>query len=189
MLKLTIPARKDYWDDEKQMFLPDTKEYTLQLEHSLLSISKWEAMYHKPFLSTELTIDMIKDYAKCMTLNPNVPDDVYASITSSNIDSITDYIKDKKTATWFTENDGTKSSAHKNGRMNGKVITSEIIYCWMTQLQIPYSCEKWHLNRLLTLIRVISIENDPDKNKGSKMSAVERRALNKARQAKYHTRG
>ena len=189
MLKITIPARKDCWDDKTQRFLPDRKEYVLQLEHSLLSISKWEALYHKPFLSTKLTLEMIQDYARCMTLNPNVPEDVYDGLSPKNIDEITDYILDSKTATWFTESDGTKTGSHSRGKMNGKVITSELLYCWMTQMNIPFSCEKWHLNRLITLIRVVSIENDPDKNKGKKMTAAERKALNKARQAKYHTRG
>lgn len=189
MLKITIPGHSEVWDEVKERFLPATKDYTLQLEHSLLSISKWEAIYHKPFLSTELNLEMIQVYAKCMTLNPNVPDEVYKQITAENVNAITDYIYNPMTATWFTEKDGTKTRAAKNGRMNGKVITNEVLYCWMSQMSIPFTCEKWHLNRLLTLIRVISIENDPKGKKAKPMTAAERHALNQARKAKYHTRG
>lgn len=185
MLPLTISGAS-VWDEDKEEFTIATKDYTLQLEHSLLSIFKWEAIYHKPFLSTEKDINMIRTYAKCMTIN-NVPDDVYERLTPKDLNKITDYISDSQTATWFSDN----KPAHTNGRMNGmggEVITAEIVYYWMTQMNIPVEFQKWHLNRLLTLIRVISIKNDP-KGTNKKMTAAERRALNKARQAKYHTRG
>lgn len=188
MLKITVSRDANQWDDEKQEFLPEVKEHTLTLEHSLLSVSKWEAIYHLPFLSTELDLKMIKDYARCMTINPNVPDEVFDCLTADDITQIANYIKDSATATWFRDDAGNKTTAAPKGKMRGKVITNELVYCWMTQLQIPFTCEKWHLNRLLTLIRVISVENDP-KGSSKKMTGAERRALNKARQAKYHTRG
>ena len=181
MLKLTIKG-EERWDEEKEVFVPAMKEHTLQLEHSLLSISKWEAIYHKPFLSTELNKDMIVDYARCMTINP-VPDAVYDYISAENIDQITDYIKDPMTATWFSD----KQPAHQGGKMNGETITAEIVYYWMIQMQIPVEFQKWHLNRLLTLIRVISVKNDP--KGGKKMTAQDRKALNAARKAKYGIRG
>ena len=181
MLKLTVKG-EERWDDEKEVFIPAMKEHTLQLEHSLLSISKWEAIYHKPFLSTEMSKEMIISYAKCMTINP-VPDAVYDYITAEHINLITDYIKDPMTATWFSD----KNPAHKGGKMNGEIITAEIVYYWMIQMQIPVEFQKWHLNRLLTLIRVISVKNDP--KSGKKMTAQERSALNKARKAKYGLRG
>jgi hypothetical protein len=183
MLKLTV-KREERWDDEKEMFVPAIKEHVLSLEHSLLSISKWEAIYHKPFLSTDLTKEMIITYAKCMSINPNVPDEVFECITAEDINKITDYIKDPMTATWFTD----QKPAHSHGRMNGEVITAEIVYYWMIQAQIPVEFQKWHLNRLLTLIRVISIKNDP-KGNSKKMTAAERRALNQSRKAKYGIRG
>lgn len=191
MIKLTIPARTNAWDDENQCFLPDTKEYTIQLEHSLLSLSKWEAIHHKPFLSSNLDLDMIKSYAKCMTINPNVPDEIYENLTADCIDQISTYIQDSQSATWFVDNKtGDARPVHKNGKMNGETITAEIIYYWMISYNIPVDiCQKWHLNRLLTLIKVISIKNDPKGNSVPKMTADQRRALNKARQAKYHTRG
>lgn len=182
---LTLPIYgESAWDDVKEEFTEATKDYNLQMEHSLLSISKWEAIYHKPFLSTDKDFEMLKTYAKCMTIN-NVPDKVYEKLNADHILKMTKYIEDPMTATWFSDGQG----AHNNGRVNGKVITSELIYCWMTQLNIPVEFQKWHLNRLLTLIRVISIENDPKGNSRPKMTNAERRALNKARQAKYHTRG
>lgn len=183
MLKLTIKG-EERWDPVNEVFIPAMKEHTLQLEHSLLSISKWEAIYHKPFLSTNKDYEMIKSYTKCMTIN-NVPDEVYDYITPENINQITDYINDKMTATWFADRQG----AHQNGRMNGEIITAEIVYYWMIQMNIPVEFQKWHLNRLLTLIRVISIKNDPKGGKGKKMTAQERSALNKARKQKYGLRG
>lgn len=183
MKKLTIKG-EERWDDVKEEFIPATKEYTLQLEHSLLSISKWEAIYHKPFLSTEKDFDMIKDYVKCMTIN-NVPEDIYDYLTPELLDEVTEYINDKQTATWFSDG----QAAHKNGRMNGEIITAEIVYYWMIKMDIPVEFQKWHLNRLLTLIRVISVKDDPKGAKGKKMTAQERAALNKARKQKYGIRG
>lgn len=183
MLPLVIKGTR-IWDDEKEEFIPAMKDYTLQMEHSLLSISKWESIYEKPFLSTEKDLDMIKTYAKCMTIN-NVPDDIYDHLSVQNINEITSYIEAKRTATWFSDNKG----AHTNGiSINGEVITSELIYYWMISYRIPAEFQKWHLNRLLTLIKILSIKSDT-KSSSRKMSSSERRALNKARQAKYHTRG
>lgn len=182
MLKLIVSGKRK-WDEEKEEFLPEVKDQVLHLEHSLISIAKWEGIYHKPFLSTNKDLEMIRTYAKCMTIN-NVPEDIYERLSFENLNTITEYIEDDQTATWFS--DGKKG--HTRGRMNGETITAEIVYYWMIEMNIPVQFEKWHLNRLLTLIRVISVKNDPKSTKG-KMSAAERRALNKARQAKYHTRG
>lgn len=183
MLKITVSG-EERWDDENEVFIPAMKDHTLRLEHSLISVSKWEGIYHKPFLSSEKDMEMIKVYAKCMSLDPNVPDEVFNRLTPEHINMIADYIKDDQTATWFSE----REKPHKSGKMNGETITAEIVYYWMISYQIPVQFEKWHLNRLLTLIRVISIKNDPKASK-HKMTADQRRALNKARQAKYHTRG
>lgn len=183
MLPLLVSGKRK-WDDVKEEFIPETKDYILQMEHSLLSISKWEAIYHKPFLSTEKDLEMIVTYAKCMTIN-NVPDEVYDRLEPSHIDKITEYIENDMTATWFSDN----KKAHTKGRMNGEIITAEIVYYWMIQMNIPVEFQKWHLNRLLTLIRVISVKNDPKSGKGRKMSAAERKAINLANRAKYHTKG
>lgn len=178
-----IVQGEERFDELTEQFIPALKPYTLILEHSLLSISKWEAIYHKPFLSTDKDAESIRVYAKCMTINPNVPEKVYDYLSADNIDQITNYIQDKQTATWFSDNE----PPQKQGKMMGKTITAEIVYYWMIQMNIPVEFQKWHLNRLLTLIRVISIENDP---KGSKkFTNADRKALNMARRAKYHTRG
>ena len=182
MLKIVVSGSEQY-DEERNLFVPAIKEHTLLLEHSLLSIAKWESIYHKPFLSTPMDFGMVKEYAKCMSINP-MPDVVYEHLSASNIDQITAYISDNCTATWFSDNE----PAQKNGKMMGKTITAEIVYYWMIQMNIPVEFQKWHLNRLLTLIRVISIENDPKGNK-QKMTNADRKALNMARRAKYHTRG
>lgn len=188
MLKLVVSGEERF-DEERGEFIPALKEHTLVLEHSLLSVSKWEAIYHKAFLSTDKDVNMIKTYAKCMTINPNIPDNVYDYLTPDHVTQIADYISDHQSATWFADDAGNKKPAHKNGRMNGEVITAEIVYYWMISYNIPVEFQKWHLNRLLTLIKVISIKNDPKGNSMPKMTAEQRRALNKARQAKYHTRG
>lgn len=181
-IPITISGKRR-WDEDKEEFIPETKDYILIAEHSLISISKWEAIYHKPFLSTEKDFEMIKAYAKCMALN-SIPDEAYEKLTPEHINQIASYIEDKQTATWFSDGE----PAHKNGKMNGEIITAEIVYYWMIQMNIPVQFEKWHLNRLLTLIRVISIKNDP-KGNSKKMTAADRKALNAARKAKYHTRG
>lgn len=188
MLKLVITGEERF-DEETQSFIPEMKDYTLTLEHSLLSVAKWEGIYHKAFLSTDKDINMIKTYAKCMTINPNVPDEVYERLTPEHISKIAEYIEDEQTATWFNDTHGAKRPVHVKGRMNGETITAEIVYYWMISYNIPVDFQKWHLNRLLTLVKVISIKNDPKGNKATKMTPEQRRALNKARQAKYHTRG
>lgn len=184
MLQLVVSGEKK-WDEDKEEFIPATKDYVLQMEHSLLSISKWEAIYHKPFLSANLNKEMATSYAKCMTIN-NAPDTVYERLTPSHIDKMTTYIEDTMTATWFFDR---KPAQIKGKSPNGETITAELIYYWMISFNIPVEFQKWHLNRLLTLIRVLSIKNDPKSNSAPKMTAEQRRALNKARQAKYHTRG
>lgn len=188
MLKIIVSGEEE-WDEEKEVFIPAMKPHTLLLEHSLLSVAKWEGIYHKPFLSTEKDYDMIKTYAKCMAINPNCPDEVYDRISPKNISEITEYIEDSQTATWFSD-DMNANRAHKSGKMNGEILTAEIIYCWMVQMQIPVEFQKWHLNRLLTLIRVISIKSDPHPKKMSKREIMARnKALNAERKARLHTTG
>lgn len=181
MLRITVPAR-EYYDEEKEEFFT-IKEQTLVMEHSLISLSKWEAKWKKPYISKDKkTAQETLDYLKCMTVGP-VPDDiVYRSLTKENIQEITDYINDPMTATTITE--------MKRPGVRRETITSEIIYYWMIAQNIPTEYEKWHLNRLLTLIKVCSIKNNPDKKKMSRSEiARQNQALNAARRAKYKTRG
>lgn len=185
MIEIIVSGEEKY-DESTNTFHPALPPHVLKLEHSLLSVAKWEAIYHKPFLSTELNYESIKSYIRCMTIN-TVPDKVYDYISADNINAVTEYIKDSCTAT--TINNMKNELPHQNGKMNGETITAEIVYYWMISYQIPVEFQKWHLNRLLMLIKVISVKNDPKGDSGPKMSPAERRALNKLRQAKYHTRG
>ena len=180
MLRITIPA-VEQWDEVKQEFT-QTKEQTLQLEHSLVSLSKWESKWNKPFLSKEAkTNEETLDYIKCMTISQNVDPNVYNCLTSEHISQINKYIEAPMTATTFTED--------KNGRRNREVITAELIYYWMIALTIPFECQKWHLNRLLTLIRVCNIKNAPPKKMGKKATASHYAQLNAARRQQMNTRG
>jgi hypothetical protein len=188
MLQVTIPASPEIelWDYQNQEFIikKATKEQKLQLEHSLVSLSKWESKWCKPFLSDEkMTEEESIDYIRCMTITQNVPPEVYDNIPNNVIEEVSAYIAKPMTATWFSD-DGKKK--RKN---NGKQITSELIYHWMIALNIPVKFEKWHLNRLLTQIRVCDAENNPPKNKSKKSIMSEYAALNKARRQRLNSKG
>lgn len=175
MLQITIPS-VELWDESKQEFL-HTKERTLQLEHSLVSLSKWESKWHKPFLTKEAkTTEETIDYIRCMTITQNVDPDVYKYITNDIINQVNDYIGDPMTATWFTEDN--------KGKRSSEQVTAELIYYSMIALQIPIKCEKWHLNRLTTLIKVCDIKNRPPKKMSKRDAINQTRALNAARRKK-----
>ena len=187
MLTITIPAceKDELWDDEHCMFIsqPPMKEQTLQLEHSLISLSKWESRWCKPFYSnTAMSIEETLDYIKCMTINKNVDPEAYGRLSDDDIKQITNYIYSPMTATVIYERE-------QPGRINRKKITSELIYYWMIAHNIPFECEKWHLNRLITLIRICNIKNTPPKKRGKRDMLSERAALNAARRKQYNTRG
>lgn len=175
MLKITIPP-KEFYDNLTGEFI-QFKGAELSLEHSLISISKWEAKWHKPYMdpvpSHTKSVEEFYDYVRCMTLTTNVDPLVYRALTIDNIKEISAYINDPMTATWFSRKEGQAPST--------KVVTSEVIYGWMVGLQIPFECQKWHLNRLLTLIRVCG-ENNSKEQKMSKSEAMaHHRRLNAAR--------
>ena len=180
MLQITIPEC-ELWDSDKQEFV-NIKEQTLQLEHSLVSVSKWEARWNKVFLSKEeKTVEQTIDYIKCMTITQNVKDEVYNGLTADIITKINDYISAPMTATWFSN----ENQSHKSNEK----ITSELIYYWMISLNIPFECQKWHLNRLLTLIKVCNIKNTPPKKMSKHDLASRNAALNAARRKQYNTTG
>lgn len=181
MLQLVIPLGPEIFDDAKQEFVtPETK--TLQLEHSLVSLSKWESKWCKPFFSKEeKTPEETIDYIKCMTITQNVKDEVYSFLTRDNIMQINKYIEAPMTATTFPKN--------KKGGGSREIITSELIYYWMIELNIPSEYQKWHLNRLLTLIQVCNVKNEPSKKMSNKEIMSRNRALNAARKKKLNTRG
>ena len=180
MLQLTIPAT-ELWDESNETFLY-TEEQTLELEHSLVSLSKWEAKWHKPFLTKEnKTIEETIDYIKCMTLTENVDETVYSLLNNEHLKKINEYIEDPMSATTIKE--------LQRGKRNGEQVTSELIYYWMTALNIPVEYERWHLNRLFTMIRVCNIKNQPPKKMGKRAVMNQNRALNEARRQQYNTKG
>jgi oligoribonuclease NrnB/cAMP/cGMP phosphodiesterase (DHH superfamily) len=181
MLQITIPP-VDMWDERKQEFIT-SKGQTLQLEHSLVSLSKWESKWCKAFLSNKnMTPEESIDYIRCMTITQNVPDDVYNAIPDSIIKEVSDYIALPMTATWFGD-EGKKASS------NGETVTAELIYYWMIALNIPMECQKWHLNRLLTLIKVCNIKNQPPKKRSKRDIMSRNAALNAARKKQFNTTG
>lgn len=182
MLRIVVPAC-EFYDESKEEFI-EVKEQTLLMEHSLISISKWEAKWKKPYLEKgNKTEEEIYDYFRCMTVNPNQVDPlVYRMLTKENLDDIAAYIEDPMTATTFSNN-GQPSGRHE-------IMTSEIIYYYMIAQNIPVEFEKWHINRLLVLIRVCAIKNDPHPKKMSKAAiAKQNRSLNAARRKRLGTRG
>lgn len=188
MLKIIVPETEK-WDELKQEFI-HSKEQTITLEHSLVSISKWEAKWHVPYLTNDKkstkTPEQVLDYIKCMTITQNVDDDVYRCLTRENYKEINAYIENPMTATWFREEKESKS-------ISREIITSEKIYSWMVGLEIPFSCEKWHINRLLTLIRCCSENNKEAQGGRKKLSkkelAARNASLNAQRKAKLNTKG
>lgn len=180
MLQITVPGVELY--DEKNNEFIYTEERTIQLEHSLVSISKWEAKWCKPFISrTDKTKEEIMDYVRCMTITQNVDPSVYQRLTEENYAEIEKYINAPMTATTFRERQG--------GKKGGGIITNEIIYYWMVSLQIPMDREKWHLNRLLTLIRVCNEKNAPSKKMSKSEIMKQNAAMNAARRQQLNSKG
>ncbi|MFU8785833.1 MAG: hypothetical protein ACNA7U_01190 [Candidatus Izemoplasmataceae bacterium] len=185
MIIITIPEKR-FWNEVTNEFIT-TKECKLSLEHSLVSISKWESKWHKPFLSDEIkTQEETVYYIKCMTLTQNVDSLIYSALTNKNLIDVKKYIDNKMTATWFSE---PKMGAAQKP-VKKEVITSELIYYWMISLEIPFECQKWHLNRLLTLIKVCNAKAKSANKKGNKRDTLSRNAeLNAARRNQLGTSG
>lgn len=183
MLEITLPAL-EHWDERKEEFVTYKKALTLQFEHSLISLSKWESKYCRPFLGKgEKTDEEILDYIKFMTLTQNVQDETYIRLinTKGAVETINSYINAPMTATTFSEEHNSKSSSEQ--------VTSELIYYWMIALNIPVEFQKWHLNRLLTLVRVCNIKNQPAKKMKPQDVNARNAALNAARKKKLNTKG
>lgn len=178
MLKIQLTMQEGF-DDEKNMFVPlETTE--IDLEHSLVSLSKWESKWEKPFLGPDdKTNEMLADYIRMMVLTP-INFDIIEHLTAAQIDEINTYINSKQTATWFAAD----QSGRRRGSSNGRVTTSELLYYYLVALEIPFECQHWHLNRMLTLIRVVELENQPKKNMSKRDTINQHRSLNQARRAK-----
>ena len=181
MLSINIKTRELF--DERTSEFITVKGGTLKLEHSLVSISKWESKWKIPFLSNEKkTKEQIDDYIRCMSINGDPDPNLIASISSEDKNRIIDYIEEKQTATWFSNLDDKINT-------RSDIITSERIYYWMIAYKIPHEYEKWHLSRLLTLIEICNRENTPPKKMSQAEIIARNKALNAERKARLHSRG
>ena len=182
MLELEIKDTEFFNEETNEFF--NVKAQTLKLEHSLISISKWETKWCKPFLDTAKTLDQTVDYIRCMTIGTNVDPLVYLAITSDDIKKVNEYIKAPMSATTFND----RESKGRSNR-NGELVTSEVIYYWMVTFRIPQEFEKWHLNRLMNLIKICEIKSRPGKKMKQSDILRQNAELNAKRLAQFNTRG
>lgn len=182
MLEITIPAAEQ-WDERDKVFVY-TKEQTLRLEHSLVSLSKWEEKWNKAFISNkQKTREETLYYIRCMTITQNVPEEVYKYIPDNILAEIHEYIDAPMTATHFPDNGVSKKGTQK------EAFTAEVIYYYMISYGIPVEFQKWHLNKLLTLIRVFDHKNSPPKKMGREALLSRNKALNEARRKQLNSKG
>ncbi len=180
MLQLVVPGLEKY-DEVNNEFIY-VSEQTLTLEHSLLSISKWESTYCKPFLTDKgLTYEETINYIRCMTLDENVDPEVYTRITNTQIEIVKQYMNAPMTATVVTDS--------KSKKGNNKIITNELVYYWMITSNIPMECETWHFNRLMMLIRVYNAESQPARKMSMRERMTQNRALNASRRKQLNSKG
>lgn len=180
MLSIDIVTVEE-WDEENLKFVPPT-EVHLEIEHSLVSLAKWESHWEKPLLGPgDRTLEETLWYIRAMTLTPNVPSEIYGKLSADTLVAIDNYVNRKMTATWFKEQS-------KKGP-SGEVITAEIIYYWMIAMDVPFECQYWHLNRLLTLIRVVNEKSAPKKKMNRREQLEQQAMLNEKRRAQLNTRG
>ena len=181
MMWIDLPAR-DFFNEANEEFIP-FKGAKFKIEHSLVSLAKWESKWKKPFLHTQLNREQWIDYVRCMTITQNVDPLAYRVISNSLLNDILNYVNEPQTATTIKDNT-------PNRPRRKEIITAEIIYYWMVSYNIPPEYEKWHLSRLLTLIEVCSIKNNADGKKMSKSDILKQNSkLNAARRAAHHSRG
>lgn len=180
MLKLDV-VKDEFFDEERREFVKGA-QYQLELEHSLFSLSKWESIFEKPFLGKEQkTYEEVMTYIWCMVITEDIPENIGWLLNDAQIEQVNAYIEAKHTATWFSD--------FSNQRPSREVITSELIYYWMFSLTIPIECEHWNLNRLLTLIKVFQVKNQPPKKMSRSELAARNRTLNQQRRAQLGTSG
>jgi len=181
MLSIIVPGEEHFDETTSEFIYRDN--FILELEHSLVALSKWESIFEKPFLgSEEKSAGEVLGYIKCMVLTPNVPEAVYLKLSEENLSDINEYLEAKMTATWFPPTLPTTPRSRE-------VITAELIYYWLTVFQIPFECETWHLNRLFTLIQVCNIKSSKPKKMSKNELALRNRELNEQRKKQLGTRG
>lgn len=185
MLEILIPSQEFFNEETSEFVRPkclgkDGKK--LRLEHSLVSISKWESNWKKRFLTKEdKTSEEVRDYVRCMTLTQNVDPEVYLYLTAENIKEINDYIQDPMSGTTFPK------EKPKTGYR--EETSSELIYYWMVALEIPVEFQRWHFNRLLNLIRICNIKNAPQKKSSMNDIISQQKKIEAANRAKLHLHG
>ena len=179
MLTIKLTLSESFDETTNEFVNADT--IVLDFEHSLVSLSKWESEFEKPFLSADKTPEEILFYLRCMLLTPDIAPEVFHRLSQENIEEINNYINAKMTATWFASKEPYKP--------NREVITAELIYYWMISLNIPFECQHWHLARLLTLIKVCNQKNQPAKKMSAKDAMAQQRSLNAQRKARMGTSG
>ena len=180
MLTIIVPGVEGF-DDENQEFV-DAEDFELELEHSLVTLSKWEELFRKPFLTSEAkTTEEVFAYIKIMTQTPNVPPEVFLRLSEENVEQINEFLNAQMTATTFHDSGPSRAST--------EFITSELIYYWMTALNIPFECERWHLSRLITLIKVCNAKQEKPRKKSSQEIQTRTSDLNAQRKAQMGTKG
>lgn len=181
MLTIHVEAR-EFFSEQTRQFI-DVPELNLELEHSLVSLSKWEEIWEIPFLNSDnKTPEQVVSYVKCMLLNKDVPNEVIYAFSSEQYATINEYITGKHTATTF--------ASQPSSRNSGEFVTAELIYYWLVALQIPFQpTETWHLNKLLTLVKIVNLKNAPQKKMSKSEIASRHRQLNAQRRAQYNTNG
>lgn len=180
MLVIMVPGVEQFNEATDEFVAGDAVR--LEMEHSLVSLSKWESLHEKPFLGNDQkTTEDVVSYVKMMIIGPEPAPDVLARLTDENYRAINQYINAKMSATWFNDS--------KTSRGAREVVTAEIIYYWMITLNIPFECQYWHLNRLLTLVKVCNMKNAPKKRMTGQERAAQQRSLNAQRKQQLGTSG
>jgi hypothetical protein len=181
MLTIVVSG-EEMFDNEKSKFVRTMDDQVLELEHSLVSLSKWESKYEKPFLAAgEKTPDQILSYIHFMVISPGVSPEILSHLDQENLHQINAYIESKQSATTFG------IMPDRKGR--GETVTSELIYYWMTAFEIPWEAQHWHLNRLFSLIRICNVKQQKPKKMSRSEIAARNRELNAQRRAELGTKG